>query len=149
VVLAALAPVVVGEASVATVAAGSSLAGDTDGDGLDDALDGCPGVASGNPTGCPTAWRAVSLRWLAGPQRLEAQVRSPVDACATRARIKLFLDRASGPDKLLASDASFRGRHRFRVAGAARYYVKVSASYSPGVAECGTATSRRVRVPRR
>lgn len=128
--------------------AAAARAADTDGDGLDDTLDGCPAVASGNPTGCPSAWRKVALRWLAGKRRLEARVTSPVDACAARARIKLFLDRRSGPDKLLGSDASVRGRHRFTVTGGARYYVKVSASYSPGVAECGTATSRRVLVPR-
>lgn len=128
--------------------AAPARAADTDGDGLDDALDGCPTVASGNPTGCPSAWRKVALRWLAGKRRLEARVTSPVDACAAHARIKLFLDRRSGPDKLLGSDASVRGRHRFKVTAGARYYVKVSASYSPGVAECGTATSRRVLVPR-
>lgn len=121
---------------------------DTDGDGLDDAVDGCPAVASANPTGCPTAARSVSLTWLAGKRRLEARVSSPVVACAARARIKLFLDRRGATDKLLASDASSRGRHRFRVAAGARYYVKVSASYSPGVAECATARSRTVRVPR-
>ncbi len=132
------------EASAATPASRV----DTDGDGLDDAVDGCPAVASGNPTGCPTAARAVSLRWLAGARRLQARVTSPVDACAARARIKLFLDRRGGPDKLLASDASSRGRQRFRVPRGARYYVKVSASYSPGVAECATAVSRTVRVPR-
>lgn len=124
------------------------LLADADGDGLDDAVDGCPAVASANPTGCPTASRSVSLTWRAGKRRLEARVASPVTACVARARIKLFLDRRGGSDKLLASDASHRGRHRFRVAGGARYYAKVSASYSPGVAECATATSRTVRVPR-
>ncbi|MDR7251744.1 hypothetical protein J2X46_000716 [Nocardioides sp. BE266] len=144
-VLAGPAPLVL---ETASSAAPASLLVDTDGDGLDDSLDGCPTVASGNPTGCPTASRRVSLTWLAGKHRLEARVTSPVEACASRARIKLFLDRRSGPDKLLSSDASFRGRHRFKVPGGARYYVKVSASYSPGLAECATTTSRTVRVPR-
>jgi hypothetical protein len=121
---------------------------DTDGDGLDDLVDGCPTVASGNPTGCPSAWRKVSLTWLASASRLQARVTSPVSACAARARIKLFLDRAGRADKLLSSDASSRGRRRFTVPGGKRYYVLVSPSYSSGVAECGKAVSRTVRVPR-
>ena len=124
-------------------------AADTDGDGLDDLVDGCPTVASGNPTGCPSAWRKVSLRWLEGPHRLQAHVTSPVAACAARTRIKLFLDRAGRADRLLSSDASFRGRRRFAVPRGARYYVMVSPSYSSGVAECGRAVSRTVRIPRR
>lgn len=132
----------------ASAVAAAAYAGDTDGDGLDDSIDGCPTVASGNPTGCPTAWRKVSLKWLPGKHRLEAKVTSPVRACAARARIKLFLDRRGGPDKLLASDASYQGRRRFKVAGGARYYVMVTPTYSTGVAECGKAVSRTVRVPR-
>lgn len=131
----------------ATLGARAAVA-DTDGDGLDDSIDGCPTVASGNPTGCPTASRKVSLKWLPGKRRLEARVTSPVNACAARARIKLFLDRRSGPDKLLASDASYQGRRRFKVPGGARYYVMVTPTYSTGIAECGKAVSRTVRVPR-
>jgi hypothetical protein len=121
---------------------------DTDGDGLDDAGDGCPTVASDNPTGCPSAWRKVSLTWLRGERRLQAQVSSPVDACASRARVKLWLDRTGRTDKLLSSNASYNGRRRFKVPRGARYYVTVSPSYASGVAECGKATSRSVRVPR-
>ncbi|RYB93310.1 hypothetical protein EUA93_02415 [Nocardioides oleivorans] len=129
-------------------APGTGLGTDSDGDGLADDGDGCPTVASSNPTGCPSAWRKVSLRWLAGEQRLQAQVSSPVSACASRARIKLWLDRTDRADKLLSSNASFDGRRKFKVPGGARYYVTVSPSYSTGVAECGKATSRTVRVPR-
>jgi hypothetical protein len=121
---------------------------DTDGDGLDDSGDGCPTVASDNPTGCPSAWRKVSLAWLKGARRLQAQVSSPVDACASRARVKLWLDRTGRSDKLLSSNASYNGRRRFKVPRGARYYVTVSPSYASGVAECGKATSRTVRVPR-
>ncbi|WP_179619764.1 hypothetical protein [Nocardioides cavernae] len=121
---------------------------DTDGDGLDDSIDGCPTVASGTATGCPTVWRTVSLRWLAGKERLEARVSSPAGACVARARIKLFLDRPGRSDKLLASDASSQGRRRFSVPGGARYYAMVTPTYSTGVAECGKAVSRTVRVPR-
>jgi hypothetical protein len=62
---------------------------DSDGDGLPDEGDGCPTVASTNPTGCPSVWRKVSLTWLTGERRLQAKVSSPVNACAARARIKL------------------------------------------------------------
>ena len=122
---------------------------DTDGDGLADEVDGCPTVASSNPTGCPSASRTARLRWREGAERLEARISSPVTACSSRARIKLWLARPGRADKLLAVDASYAGRHRFRVKRGATYYVTVSASYVAGQAECGAATSRKVRVPRR
>lgn len=135
--------------AVPTGAAGAVTAAvDTDGDGLDDALDGCSSVAAATSTGCPTAWRKVSLKRLAGKRRLEARVSSPVTACASRARIKLFLDRRGGTDKLLASDASYQGRRRFAVPAGGRYYALVTPTYASGVAECGKAVSRTVRVPR-
>lgn len=144
-----LGPAAVGSAEAATGAvARTAAAVDTDGDGLDDSLDGCTTVAAATSTGCPTAWRKVSLKWLDGKRRLEARVSSPVTACASRARIKLFLDRRGGTDKLLASDASFRGKRRFTVPGGARYYAVVTPTYASGVAECGKAVSRTVRVPR-
>lgn len=154
VVLLVLASYALAPASATSSGVGSSpgptraLGADSDGDGLPDDGDGCPSVASGNPTGCPSAWRKVSLTWLKGKQRLQARVTSPVPACASRARIKLWLDRTDRADKLLSSNASFDGRRRFTVPGGARYYVTVSPSYSSGVAECGKATSRTVRVPR-
>ncbi len=121
---------------------------DSDGDGLDDVMDGCPTVASGNPTGCPTVSRTARLKWLKGTKRLQAQITSSETSCSSRARIKLWLDRPDRTDKLLAVDASSRGRHRFTVSRGATYYVTVSPSYSPGLAECGRATSRKVRIPR-
>src|SRR5688572_9170969 len=69
---------------------GGRLLADTVGDGIDDLVDGCPTVASGNPTGCPSASRTVSLKWLAGKKRLQARVSSPVAGCSQRARIALW-----------------------------------------------------------
>jgi hypothetical protein len=123
-------------------------AGDTDGDGLDDSLDGCPTVASGTPTGCPSASRRARLRWLEGKQRLAATITSTVTSCASRARIKLWRVDPQRDTRLLAVDASRGGRYRFRVPRGATYYVTVSPSYRPGEAECGQAVSRKVRVPR-
>lgn len=122
---------------------------DTDGDGLDDLVDGCPTLASGNPTGCPSAARRARLRWLEGPGRLEARIASPVQACASRARVKLWRVRPGGDARAGSEDASARGRQRFRVPRGARYYVSVSPSYASGLAECDRAVSRIVRVPRR
>jgi hypothetical protein len=121
---------------------------DSDGDGLPDSLDGCPTVASGNPTGCPTASRKAALKWLAGKHRLQATISSPVGACSARARIKLWKARAHRDFKLVSVDASSKGRYRFKVPAGSRYYVTVSPSYVSGVAECGRATSRKVLVPR-
>ena len=122
---------------------------DTDGDGIDDAIDGCPTVPAGTATGCPDASRTVRLQWQTGRGRLLARVTSGVDACVSRARIRLFRDRPGRSDELVATDdATSRGRGTFRVAGGARYYALVATSYASGVAECGRAVSRTVRVPR-
>lgn len=126
----------------------SSACVDTDGDGLDDAVDGCPTVASANPTGCPSASRGVSLKWLPGKQRLEARVTSPVGACAQRARIALWRVRPNRDYKILGDDVSFSGRLRIKVTRGSSYYVTVSPSYSSGVAECDKAVSRSVLAPR-
>ncbi len=122
---------------------------DTDGDGLDDLVDGCPTVASSNPTGCPSASRGVTLRWLGGKERLQAKVSSPVAGCYQRARIALWRVRARRDYKVSGGNVSHRGRVRFKVARGATYYVTVSTSYASGVAECGAAESRKVFAPRR
>ncbi|MCW2737265.1 MAG: hypothetical protein JWN97_1909 [Nocardioides sp.] len=138
-------PVPHAAAVVSVVVAGD---GDTDGDGLPDTGDGCPTVASTNPTGCPTAPRRAALTWLGGAARLQVQVTSPVTSCAARARLVLWRVRADRDVKLAGVIASRHGRHRFRVPRGATYYVTVAPSYSSGEAECAKAVSRRVRVPR-
>ena len=121
---------------------------DTDGDGLDDLVDGCPTVASSNPTGCPSAARSVSLKWLAGKQRLQVQVSSGVAGCSQRARIALFRVRPNRDVKVFGGSVSYSGRLRITVARGSRYYVTVPQSYASGVAECGPAESRKVLAPR-
>ncbi len=122
--------------------------GDSDGDGLPDTGDGCPTVASSNPTGCPSASRRARLRWVKADRRLEARISSPVTACAARARIVLWRVRPDRDVKQVAASATYSGKRRFSVPRGAAYYVTVSASYSTGVAECDQATSRTVQVPR-
>ncbi len=126
----------------------SSACVDTDGDGLDDSVDGCPTVASANPTGCPSASRSVSLKWLSARQRLETRVTSPVGACAHRARIALWRVRPNRDYKVFGGSVSFSGRLRIKVSRGPSYYVTVSPSYSSGVAECDKAVSRKVQAPR-
>ena len=121
---------------------------DTDGDGLDDLVDGCPRVASSNSTGCPSAARSVSLMWLRSKQRLQAQVSSPVPGCYQRARVALWRVRANRDYKVFGGTTSFGGRIRVEVARGSTYYVTVSPSYASGIAECGQAESRKVRAPR-
>jgi subtilisin-like proprotein convertase family protein len=121
---------------------------DTDGDGLDDTRDGCPTVAASTSTGCPSASRSVSLKWLAGKQRLQVQVGSPVAGCAQRARIALFRVRPNRDYKVFGGSVSLSGRLRIKVARGATYYVTVPTSYASGVAECGAAESRKVLAPR-
>ena len=145
VVIAATLFVTPGEALAATALSTADI--DSDGDGLLDVVDGCPTVAATTPTGCPSASRWAKLRWLDGKNRLQASIMSPVEACQARAHIKLWRVRPHRDTKLLAVDATARGRYRFKVARRATYYVTVSPSYVPGVAECGKAVSRKVRVP--
>ena len=121
---------------------------DTDGDGLDDLVDGCPTVPSSNPTGCPSASRSVALKWLRGKQRLQVQVSSPVAGCVQRARVALFRVRPHRDYKVFGGSVSYSGRLRTKVARGSTYYVTVPQSYASGVAECGKAQSRKVLAPR-
>jgi hypothetical protein len=134
--------------ALVSAAATSRLLTDTDGDGLDDTRDGCATVAAATSTGCPLRPRSVSLTWLAGKQRLQVQVRSPEAACAQRARVAVFRVRRHHDYKVLGGSVSFSGRLQVKVARGATYYVTVPTSYASGVAECGTATSRKVAAPR-
>lgn len=138
-------------AAVSAVSAVSAVAttGDSDGDGLDDLVDGCPTVASSNPTGCPSASRTARLRWREGRDRLEVRILSPETTCAARARVSLWRVRPGRDVKVEGANTSSTGRQRFRATRRATYYVTVSPSYSSGRAECLGATSRKVRVPRR
>lgn len=124
-------------------------AGDSDGDGIDDATDGCPTVAGATATGCPSATRRARLRYLADKNLLQARVSSPVTACSARARVKLWRVTRRGDVRLQEENTSFSGKRRFRVPRGAVYYVTVSTSYSSGVAECAQAVSRSVTVPGR
>lgn len=150
VLFATFSPAALGAPSTSAAAprAPVASAGDTDGDGLSDLLDGCPAVASPNPTGCPSASRTARLRWLEGRDRLEARILSPEQTCASRARIILWRVRPHRDVKVEGANASFAGRQRFRAKRRATYYVTVSLSYSSGRAECLRAVSRKVRVPR-
>lgn len=145
---AASAPRVATASAAAATTATTASAGDSDGDGLDDLVDGCPAVASANPTGCPSASRTARLRWLEGRDRLEARVRSPEPSCASRVRVSLWRVRPGRDVKVEGANSSAAGRQRFRAKRRATYYVTVSPSYSSGRAECLGAVSRRVRVPR-
>ena len=93
----------------AAEATASCVAGcdvDTDGDGLPDLGDGCPTVASTNPTGCPTAPREAALKWREGRNRLQARITSPVRSCASRARINLWRVRPNRDFKVLQATAT-------------------------------------------
>jgi hypothetical protein len=151
VLVAAFSPAALSAPPIASAAPRAALAsaGDSDGDGLDDLVDGCPAVASSNPTGCPSASRTARLRWLEGRNRLEARILSPEQTCASRARISLWRVRPDRDVKVEGANASYAGRRRFRATRRATYYVTVSPSYSSGRAECLRAVSRKVRVPRR
>ena len=92
--------------------------------------------------------RSARLRYLSGKNLLQAQIVSPATACASRSRIKLWRAMSSGDVRVRVETSSFSGRKRFTVRRGAGYYVTVSSSYAPGIAECAEATSRTVVVPR-
>lgn len=133
----------------APIRTGCATGPDTDGDGQPDATDGCPTLASDNVTGCPTVSRRARLRYLEGKKRLQATITSTATACSARSRIKLWRVAPRRDVRVEVATSSFAGRHRFTVRRGARYYVTVSSSYAPGTAECASATSRTVRVPKR
>lgn len=134
--------------AAAAVAVSARTVIDTDGDGLDDTRDGCPTVASPNPTGCPTAARRATLTYLAARNRLRAVITSPVRSCSSHARVNVWRVRQRGDVKVIGVEATARGRVTVRVARGSTYYVTVSPSYSSHIAECDRASSRKVRVPR-
>ena len=125
-----------------------SAAGDTDGDGLDDTSDGCPTVASANPTGCPTVTRSARLRFLSADGVLQARILSPATACSARSKVKLWRVTTGSDLRVQVETSAYSGVRRFRAARGATYYVTVSSSYAPGIAECAEATSSKVLVPR-
>ncbi|MCY7402370.1 MAG: hypothetical protein LH477_15700 [Nocardioides sp.] len=126
----------------------ADTASDTDGDGLDDASDGCPGVASANPTGCPTVTRSARLRYLSGDSVLQARVLSPATACSARSRVKLWRVMPGGALRVQVETSTSSGLRRFRAPRGATYFVTVSSSYAPGIAECAEARSSKVALPR-
>ena len=135
-------------AGASAVPAARVLLVDSDGDGIDDAVDGCPTVASSNPTGCPSASRKVALKWLGAKKRLQVRVSSPVGGCQQRARFAVFRVRPNKDFKVFGGSVSFSGRLRIKVPRGSTYYVTVPQSYASGIAECGKAESRRVLAPR-
>lgn len=126
---------------------GDACDGDTDGDGRVDTVDGCRLVAAATATGCPRV--ATKVRLGKDKGRLVGRVRSDTRAC--RAGAELVLKRAKpGRDlKLVVLRARTSGRFTTRLPRAAgRYYVVTRGRYAPGVAECTSSRSAKVRVRR-
>jgi subtilisin-like proprotein convertase family protein len=126
---------------------GDACDGDTDGDGRVDTVDGCRLVAAATASGCPRV--ATEVRIGKDKGRLVGRVRSDARAC--RAGAEVTLKRANpGRDlRLVVLRARFSGKFRTRLPRAAgRYYVVVRGRYAPGVAECVSSRSTKVRVRR-
>ena len=101
-----------------------------------------PGVASTNPTGCPDS-EAIRLDCATstGKNRLQARVISTGAALRLPARASSSggcnSPRGRTKSERRFETSSFTGRKRFQEARrGAHYYVTVSSSYAPGIAEC-------------
>jgi subtilisin-like proprotein convertase family protein len=126
---------------------GDACDGDTDGDGRVDTVDGCRLVAAATATGCPRVGTKVRLGKVKG--RLVGRVRSDVRACRSGAEVTLKRAKPGRDLKLVVLRARTSGRFTTRLPRAAgRYYVVVRGQYAPGVAECGSSRSTKVRVRR-
>jgi subtilisin-like proprotein convertase family protein len=126
---------------------GDACDGDTDGDGRVDTVDGCRLVAAATATGCPRVGTKVRLGKVKG--RLVGRVRADVRACRSGAEVTLKRAKPGRDLKLVVLRARTSGRFTTRLPRAAgRYYVVVRGQYAPGVAECGSSRSTKVRVRR-
>lgn len=126
---------------------GDACDGDADGDGRVDTVDGCRLVAAPTATGCPRVATKVRLGREKG--RLVGRVRSDAGACRSGAEITLERAKPGRDLRLVVLRARTSGRFATRVPRAAgRYYVVVRGRYVPGVAECVSSRSTKVRVRR-
>lgn len=120
---------------------------DDDDDGRADASDGCPLVSAGTSTGCPTA--ATKVRLDTSRKRLVGRVFSDVRDCRAGVEVTVKRKKTGRDQKLVVVTTGQDGRFRTRVPRrGATYYAVVRQQYAAGVAECGSSTSRKVRVRR-
>ncbi len=120
---------------------------DDDDDGRADASDGCPLVPAGTSTGCPSA--ATKARLGTSRSRLVGRVFSDVRDCRAGVEVAVKRKRPGRDQKLVVVTTRQDGRFRTRVPRrGATYYAVVREQYAAGVAECGSSTSRKVRVRR-
>ena len=79
---------------------------------------------------------------------LQARVLSPATACSARSRVKLWRVMPGGALRVQVETSTSSGLRRFRAPRGATYFVTVSSSYAPGIAECAEARSSKVALPR-
>jgi len=120
---------------------------DDDDDGRADASDGCPLVSAGTSTGCPAA--GTKARLGTSRKRLVGRVFSDVRDCRAGVEVTVKQKLPGRDQKLVVLTTRQDGRFRTRVPRrGATYYVVVRKQYAAGTAECGSSTSRKVRVRR-
>ena len=119
-----------------------------DGDALANASDGCQRVAAATASGCPPGERELRVRHQNAKKRLKLSVASYYTECQ-RAEVVVWRAR-KGPDKKVATGTtSRRGLLTLEAPRRpGRHYATVEGSYAIGVAECGAARSKSVRIRR-
>lgn len=137
------------QVDIDTDGVGDTCDGNRDGDALDNASDGCQRVAAATMSGCPGADRDVRLRHQKKKRKLRVTVASYFTECQSRADVVVWRAR-KGPDKVVARKATdTRGRLVLKAPRRpGRHYATVEELYAIGVAECGAARSRSVRIRR-
>ena len=142
---------------------GPVAAPDRDGDGLLDALDGCPTVAgppSASPAGCPTYARKIkaSYRKRVVKGRVTSTQTVPgttIRPCGPAPKLTVWLTRPGHKGKTKVGAGATAGpRNAFRIKLAktppagAKLRVKAKANLATGLASCGSAQSPVVKVRR-
>lgn len=119
---------------------------DADADGVLDERDRCPERFAGAKHGCPEIERSLKLKALPG-RRVTAKVRSPIDACEARRRIRV-IRLVAGPDGVVARGRTSRGGawRSTRELPEGRYRAVVKGGFRGAIGRCRNARSGVLRL---
>jgi len=119
---------------------------DFDGDGVEDHVDSCLGLAAHTATGCPLTTRTVTAKYKSG--KFRGALSSPVAGCKAGRSVTIWQVR-KGPDLKVGTrttrpDGTYRLRHAKK---RGTYYAKSPRVAVTGVAECPAVRSTTFKVP--
>jgi Ca2+-binding RTX toxin-like protein len=128
-------------------AMGDACDPDDDNDGRADVNDSCALAAAATASGCPSAVRALTLRYAKRKEVFKGLLSSDEPMCVPAQEVTVFRKRKSGDTEMGTATTSAVGKYKLHQhAGRGRYYSSVEVNVIPDVAECKAAKSPRVRV---